>query len=317
MKTTYKNPSQLKFGDSDQSTFQICNFLVNVLGNMYNQWTAVSNPHPPQSEFSWGTGQKYKPTDICPVTEKKFSVDDFSFGPLIWSTFENLDKPYSEPFGSVVKYKDGRLFLAFRGSKSLVDFLVDSEYTPVAYSAPLPNAPSNLEVETGWYKVYNGLLSDLREQLKPHSGKGKQIIITGHSLGSTLATLAVPEAIAHNMEVYHYNSASPMVGLQSFADYYNSLTIIGSSLGLLKETFRLVNNADRVTDVPNILQHQPPKFSYVSVGTEISFTADYSKVRKNHDPCCTYAYALWNPDSPRNPDYDKCAKKKQDNDSQI
>ncbi|WP_083858476.1 lipase family protein [Psychroflexus torquis] len=248
--------------------------------------------------------------DICSVTKIKFSVDDFSFGPLIWSNFNYLNKPCHEPFGSFVKYKDGRLFLVFRGSKSIVDFVVDAQYAPVLYTAPTPNPPSDINVETGWYKVHNGLLPDLRKQLQSYPGGGQKITVTGHSLGSTLATLAVPELIAHNMEVYHYNSASPMVGLQSFADYYNSLTIIGSSPGLLKETFRLVNLADKVPNVPNNLQSSPPKFLYVTVGTEISFKANYGKEEKTHDPCCSYAYALWNPESPCNNDYHRCAEVK-------
>jgi hypothetical protein len=304
MTTICKNSKPLSFGDSDQSTFQTCNFLVNILGNMYAQWKAAGKPT--QSEFSWGSGQKYKPTDACKITQDKFNVSDFTFGTLIWSTFKNLGKPYAEPFGSIVTHKDGRIFLAFRGSKSTIDFIVDSEFVPVTYNAPTPNAPSDIQVETGWYKVYNGLLADLREQLQPYGGKGNNIIITGHSLGSTLATLAVPEAIANTMEVYHYNSASPMVGLQSFVDYYNSLTINGSSPGILKQTYRLVNVVDTVPNVPNNLQKQPPKYTYVPVGTQISFNADYGAEKKNHNPCCSYAYALWNAEKPCNPDYDTC-----------
>ncbi len=306
MTTTCKNVKPLSFGNSDPSTFQTCNFLVNVLGNMYAQWKKVGKPS--QADFKWGTGKEIKPTDVCKITQKKFKVDDFTFSPLIWSTFKNLGITYKEPFGCMVTDKNDNVFLAFRGSKSVIDFLVDSEFKPVSYTAPTSNASSNIEVETGWYKVYNGLLADLREQLKPYAGKGTKIIITGHSLGSTLATLAVPEAIANNMEVYHYNSASPLVGLQSFADFYTSLTIIGSSPGLLKETYRLVNLSDTVPNVPNNLQKQPPEHNYISVGTQISFNADYGAENKNHNPCCSYAYALWNPENPCNDDFNTCAK---------
>jgi hypothetical protein len=294
MTTICKDPKPLKCGDSDQSTFQTCNFLVNVLGKMYAQWVKAGSPT--QSEFSWGTGQSIEPADVCSITKAEFNVNEFSFGSLIWSTFTILGKTYAEPFGSVVKDKNGNLYLAFRGSKSQIDFLVDSEYTPVAYSAPTSNAPSNIEVAKSWYKVYTGLLSDLRKELGPYLGSGNKITVTGHSLGSTLATLAVPEAVANNMQVYHYNSASPMVGLQSFADYYQSLTI--------NETFRLVNMKDTVPEVPNNLQHKKPIHEYVHVGTQISFQADYGAEKKNHDPCCSYAYALWNPHRPCNPDYD-------------
>ena len=35
---------------------------------------------------------------------------------------------------------------------------------------------------------------------------------------------------------------------------------------------------------------------------QINFTADYSDGAKNHNPCCTYSYALHNPTDPVNPD---------------
>nr|WP_315129192.1 hypothetical protein [uncultured Polynucleobacter sp.] len=66
------------------------------------------------------------------------------------------------------------------------------------------------------------------------------------------------------------------------------------------ETFRLVNNADAVPKFPESL-------AFVDVGTQASFNADYGSERKTHDPCCSYAYALYNPDQPFNPDYDMCA----------
>ena len=40
------------------------------------------------------------------------------------------------------------------------------------------------------------------------------------------------------------------------------------------------------------------KETYISA----DFTADYSDGGKNHNPCCTYSYALHNPTDPVNPD---------------
>jgi predicted lipase len=105
---------------------------------------------------------------------------------------------------------------------------------------------------------------------------GRQTLtITGHSLGSALATLSVPLAVANNIAALQYNSASPKVGLQPFHDYYESLNA---------PTFRLVNTADTV---PNL----PPQRSgdYVHVGNEVAFNADYGAEKKTHNPCCSYA----------------------------
>jgi hypothetical protein len=64
---------------------------------------------------------------------------------------------------------------------------------------------------------------------------------------------------------------------------------------------RLVNTADGVPDTPNSVAPKPNKV-YEHVGRQIDFTADYSDGGKNHNPCCTYSYALHNPDNPVNPD---------------
>ena len=303
MSTKCITTKPLDFDGSDPATFKVCTFLVNVLSHMYDQWVLAGSPIPP-TPFSW------QPANACPVTTD-FKVADYDFGPLIWSTFNyGKKRGVTEPFASVVRSKaGGSLYLVYRGSKSSDDFLADDETTMVPYYAPTPDPPSDVKVEKGWYAVHYGLICELRNQLRQIGGAGQKLIITGHSLGSALATLAVPEAVANNMQVRHYNSASPMVGPESFRAYYESLREIGSSPGLLKETFRLVNTADSVPKFP-----QKPA-GYVHVGTEISFNASYSDEfgipdeKKIHDPCCSYAYAIYNPAKPCNPAYDSCATK--------
>jgi hypothetical protein len=280
--TTCQSSQPLNFGDSSQQTFKVCTFLVNVLSHMYDQWVKAGSP----LNFDW------RPENACPIT-KDFKVEDYNFGQLIWSTFTlESQKTVTEPFGCLVKSKiDGSLFLVFRGSKSLDDFLVDAEFKPVPYSAPTPNPPPGILVARGWYAVFNGLAKALDAQLKTVGGR--PLTITGHSLGSALATLAVPLAVSNNVAALHYNSASPKVGLQPFRDYYENLKV---------KTFRLVNTADTV---PNL----PPQRSgdYVPVGIEVSFNADYGAEKKTHNPCCSYAYAIYNPTAPCNQDFDKCA----------
>ncbi|TLG75065.1 lipase family protein [Methylocystis sp. B8] len=283
--TTCTSSQPLNFGASSQQTFKVCTFLVNVLSHMYDQWIQAGSPPPPS--FNW------KPANACPITND-FKVDDYSFGQLIWSTFtlELIKTPITEPFGCLVKSKtDSSLYLVFRGSKSLDDFLVDAEFKPVPYSAPTPNPPPGLLVARGWYAVFTGLVKALDAQLKTIGGK--PLTVTGHSLGSALATLATPLAVSNNIAVLHYNSASPMIGLMPFRNYYESLKV---------KTFRLVNTADTVPKLP-------PKRSgdYQHVGIEVPFNADYGAEKKMHNPCCSYAYAIYNPAAPCNKDFDKCA----------
>lgn len=273
----------------DLSTAQTCAFLVNVACDMGQQWL-----HPNRrvhDSFSW------KPHDPCRITSSgQYNVDDVSFGEPIWSTFNDKNgNPQTEPFGFIATYK-GKSYLVFRGSQTGADFDMDFKAELTIYSPPSAN-PRKFppRVEAGFYAVYNGLLESLTSQLKSLSGS---LIITGHSLGSALATLAGPLAFAQGLKAQVYNEASPKVGDLEFAIYYSALTI---------NTFRLVNTAD---SVPN----DPPGEIYRHVGTPVEFTADYPnkdlKVHKgnNHSACCTYAYAIFHPDSPFNPDFDTCSK---------
>lgn len=297
--TTCKNQQPLNFANSDPATFKVCTFLVNVVSNMYDQWKDAGFPD--FGQFNW------QPVNACPVTAD-FKVTDYHFGDPIWSTFTYSDKKGThtakEPFASLVKSNvDGSLYLVFRGSKSDADFSVDNETQLVAYTTPAYVPPSDIRVEQGWYAVYTGLYESLRVTFK--SIRSQNLIITGHSLGSALATLAVPDAVVANLlHVRHYNSASPRVGNASFAAYYESLK--DNSPGNLIETYRLVNTVDEVPDFPK------ESLGYVHVGTQVSFTAEYSidlDDQKRHNPCCSYAYAIYNPANPCNQDYDSCARK--------
>lgn len=296
-----KDPQALEFGMANPEIFKICTFLVNVLSHMYDQWNTEGCP--PEHTFIW------VPKNICSTTAD-FKVSDYEFGELIWSTFtlkqsDGTEKTFTEPFGSFVQSKiDRKVYLVFRGSKSPQDFHVDVEGGLVIYDPPMQNEVRHIYVENGFYSAYSGMRDSLRKKFKIHSVIQKVITVTGHSLGSALATLAVPDALADGLRIINYNSAGPMVGDESFKSYYESLNQTGPGGPGAIETFRLVNNSD-------IVPKLPPFPDYRHVGTAVTFNADYvdgaiRNIEKNHDPCSCYAYAIYNPQNPCNPECGKC-----------
>jgi len=46
--------------------------------------------------------------------------------------------------------------------------------------------------------------------------------------------------------------------------------------------------------------------TYEAVGVEALFGADYANEWERHNPCCSYSYALFNPDTPYNQGIDTC-----------
>ncbi len=107
-----------------------------------------------------------------------------------------------------------------------------------------------------------------------------KIEVTGHSLGSALATLYVAKN-AHDRQLHIsrvYTFASPLVGNSEFVDSYNALGI---------ETWRIANFLDWVP-------HLPPDFSYHHVN-EAQPISSWFEVHA--DPACwhsmlTYLHVL-------------------------
>lgn len=271
---------------ADITKFKICNFLVNVLSQMYEQWQKTP------------MGFKWIPSSTC-LYDHGYHINDFTFGELIWSEFLTPNGIlHKEPFGCIIKHNaSASQFLIFRGSKSLPDFVKDLEIKLLPYRAPTLNPPSNINIGKGWWAIYSGLRISLIEKLRQIETDAP-LTISGHSLGSTLATLATPEAIALGFQVEHYNSASPKVGDFNFKQYYESLRVLNSSAGRLLDSFRLVNTADFVPDFPF------GNTGFEHVGIRIFFEARYGDEEKNHDPCCCYGYALEYSGVPFNPDHE-------------
>ncbi|GAA4623994.1 hypothetical protein GCM10023196_022500 [Actinoallomurus vinaceus] len=277
----------------DMTIAKTCSFVVNVASDMCEQWIAVGKPS--ADKFSW------KPADRCPITSPAFPLNNWKFLGPYWSSFSpSSGTTVSEPFAVFAYGPDtSTAFLAFRGSQTDDDFTMDEKTKLVPYSPPT-SPIKGVQVEEGFYGVFNGLdqgaLMGMFSQL---ASSGGRLIVTGHSLGSTLATLTVPLARAAGISstnILHYNQASPKVGDSKFHAYYSDLGV---------QTFRLVNTYD---EVPKL----PLQLAYVPVGVEAPFGADYPKERQRHNPCCSYSYALFNPTAPYNRGIDICMARPKD-----
>ena len=143
-------------------------------------------------------------------------------------------------------------YLAFRGTESTnhVDWMKDAKFRPV------PGVWG-----TRVHRGFREALDEVWEEVLPVvSADDRRLVITGHSLGAGLATLAAARLASAGRSVDSvYTYGSPRVGLRDFSAAY------GAALG--PNTYRVINHIDIVTRVPLLLQ------SYRHVGHRMYFDA--------------------------------------------
>jgi triacylglycerol lipase len=133
--------------------------------------------------------------------------------------------------------------IAFRGTSSLRDWITDAEF-------PLrPMTGSNGRVHEGFLNALNNILAMMIARLLPDGvdkARLKPIVITGHSLGGSLAALCAYCLNDLGLPIHSvYTFGQPRTGDAKFAQAYNA------ELG--DRTFRLVNQNDIVPRVPGWL----------------------------------------------------------------
>jgi len=207
--------------------------------------------------------------------------------PLFWS-YNWLGTNYDEPFGFVAQAANGDTTLALRGTVTDADDIQDARLEQTAYQFVAGYG----NVHAGFYEIYSLLSPQILPILAGLTNIAR-LFFTGHSLGSGLSSLAVPDVITNTAlrpiagrPLLHYNLASPRVGDPQFAHMMN-----GNGVA----TFRIVNTEDIVPDAPPSVIGTT---LYKHIGTPVDFTAQYESYDANHSLLNAYIYALNNPTSP-------------------
>ncbi len=258
------------------------NQLVVTAYDMYSQWERQGQPE--KEKFNWiPNGPKLQ------YSEPIWGED------RILRIFKK-----AEPFAFIASSEDKKTYLVFRGTESPADWSENTKLEQTSYSL----APGYGKVHHGFFSIYETMSSTIRALLGAIPDI-ERLYITGHSLGSSLSTLSVPDIITNtkysaNLPVTHYNLASPRTGDPDFADAYNANGVV---------TYRVVNTCDLVPTVPlsvtsisvtsSILPLSLPIYKHV--GVPVDFTAQYNSIVSNHGCSDSYLYALEHPEQPEKP----------------
>jgi triacylglycerol lipase len=251
-----------------------CAALVDVAYNQCTQW--YNQRFPSKANFVW----------TKPNNGYVYSA------PLFW-TNTWLGTSYDEPFGFVAADTNFNAYLVFRGTVSDADDYQDA----LVDQTPYQIVPGYGQVHLGFYQIYQKLTAQVQGAIAAvnRTNPFKRFFFTGHSLGSGLSSLAVPDIITNTpikpaqLTVLHHNLASPRVGDSEFADTMNSNGVA---------TYRIVNTEDLVPDAPSAIFGS---YLYKHIGTPVDFTAQYNSIDDNHSLDIAYDYALANPANPEGP----------------
>jgi triacylglycerol lipase len=152
-----------------------------------------------------------------------------------------------EHIGFVVQSQSepGKLAIVFRGSKSFLDYVDDFEFA----LADFTSIKNGGKTERGFTRLYESI-----SFVDPQSGVTESLdsflnglhsvtsfVVTGYSLGATLAQLQAVVLSNRRLEVEVYTFASPMVGDREFVKTYRSY---------VQSSCNIINKPDIIPRLP-------------------------------------------------------------------
>jgi triacylglycerol lipase len=192
-------------------------------------------------------------------------------------------------------YRCGELhILAFRGTATKTDALMDLNFSQVAYSGKYKDNTRQPLVHSGFHSYWQSHRKDIQEIIGKLPQKS-EVIFTGHSMGAAVASIGLLDAIYTNPHLTFrgYIIGSPQIGDDAFYAAIQESGIV---------FFSVENSRDVVTQLP------PPVaptwstsyiYDHASMHNIISLNFETGSLMGNHH-LDSYAIAIDNNPCPTN-----------------
>lgn len=163
-----------------------------------------------------------------------------------------------------------QVVITYRGSSSIRNWFADLEFTQVAcskyMSSGLSGAISGCKVHEGFGKAWASLSNDtyngLTKALAAHPTAA--IVLTGHSLGAAVATIAAAELRTKGYTVDLFTYGSPRIGNSPLVTYLSTQGPVGSLGSSSSSNYRVTHMDDPVPQLPPIVlfgyYHTSPEY---------------------------------------------------------
>ena len=246
------------------------------------------------------------------ISIKEFQIDTLKYCSTIVyaiekSTLDNTEPIYpvdlkvlqkiydniSDPMNGVIfsSHNDTVLWIAFRGSQTTDDWKVDfnlNQQSFLKYSNKSRNTQEHFlssikirgvtpHIHKGFVTLYQNIRKQIFDIIKEYDSNKIKIVVTGHSLGAALSTLAGIDLIKNGYKnSIVYNFASPRVGDNYFAE------LVDDSIKL----YRIVNSSDLIPTLPLSVEPNfeiPTKpLMYSHCGKALYFSDNWFSLINNH-----------------------------------
>ena len=182
----------------------------------------------------WLSGAAYCNKEGYSSMELAGPANDFQYYETLYDKSTDL-----QGYTGVI-HETKQLYVVFRGSASITNWLDDAEVLQVPYNT-FPEC--NCKVHTGFYKsaknIYPQVESSIRDMLDIFPKY--MITVTGHSYGAAVANLVAMELVSNNYMASVYNYGQPRIGNSAYADFVNTK---------LSNNWRFTHHKDMVPHVP-------------------------------------------------------------------
>ncbi|PFH58569.1 hypothetical protein XA68_13495 [Ophiocordyceps unilateralis] len=220
--------------------------LAAILGGSVQQVSAK-----PDSGDQFAMFAQYSMAAYCPTLHDGFDRSDICSNSLERScpNFDNtttvaefLNNDFYGVGGYVAANPNRRhIVVAFKGSDTMFDMYTDVSKGLVACQDLCHGCSAHSGFYTALTRIKDRLEQAVRAELKKAGRKGYRVVVTGHSLGGALASLAGVYLRNRGIRCDIYTYGAPLVGNAALASH------IASQKGF---TGRVTNARDLVTAIP-------------------------------------------------------------------
>ena len=202
---------------------------------------------------------------------------------------KTIDHPKSKVIGYIGYLpSDNSIYIAFRGSDSVNNWISDMEVSRVNYTS-FPEC--NCQVSKGWYNAEQSVFPEVLMEVRALQMKlpDYSVKVTGHSYGAAMSQLVSMDLIANDIPCSVYNFGQPRTGDAAYSAFAGRQEKLS--------TFRVVHNQDLVPHWP----FNGDTMEYYHVCTEAFENADGVVSTCNdscEDPACSDQFKphQWRPE---------------------